>query len=205
MTGHPFPELSIREAGPADADLIADILAEAFADDQMLSWTLGGPGRARGMFGALAKRVYLKHGFGHVIGETAATLWLPAGADAQLSFMDEFAVGLATLRETGARAVARLKAVGDILAAHRPKAAHYYLFAVGVREGCKGMGQGGHAIRAGLGRVDEDGALAYLENSKDRNTPLYQRLGFEITGKIQTPAGSPGYLSMLRKPKREAF
>ena len=204
MAGRGMREDSVREAGPNDAGLVADILGEAFSDDAMMGWIFGGEGCARPLFYDLARRLYLKEGFGHLIGDIAATLWLPARARASLTVLDQLVIGATTLRLRGPRALGRSKAVGDALAAHRPHTPHYYLFAVGVRGAAQGKGCGGRIIRAGLARADADAAPAYLENSKARNTPLYQRLGFEAAGDLPVPAGAPKLLPMLRPAMQEA-
>ncbi len=98
----------------------------------------------------------------------------------------------------GTGALRRMKATGEILGMNHPRELHYYLFAVGVRTRAQGKGLGGALVRAGLARADADGAAAYLENSKSRNTPLYERLGFEPAGWLPLPQGAPPLLAMLR-------
>lgn len=195
--------VEIRKARPEDAGLVADVLGDAFSDDAMMGWMMGDTRHASAVFKELAQRVYLKDGFGHLVGDVAATLWLPAGVEGHLSFLDELAFAAMAFGRAGAGALMRLKQVGDVLTANRPREPHYYLFAVGVRNRSKGKGHGGRVIREGLRRADAEGALAYLENSKARNTPLYQRLGFEITGDLPVPEGAPPLLAMLRMPTRE--
>ncbi len=190
------PEL--REAKQEDAPLVADILAEAFADDPVMNWMLGGPRGISRLFSVLTKHVYLKHGFGDIVGEHGATLWLPASKRFQLSLWRQIELAGCIFSSGGFGAVRRMTTSGDILAATHPRTPHYYLFAVGVRRSAQGAGLGGALVRAGLARADKDDAAAYLENSKTRNTPLYERLGFKPTGWLPLPQGAPPLLAMLR-------
>lgn len=191
-------QIPIRAATRADAPAIAAILAEAFARDPVMSWTLGGEGRSQALFLALATRVYLKRGFGHIAEDAGATLWLPAGADVRLPLSDELGVLLSVLRSGGVGALARVRKTADAMQTRRPKEPHYYLFAVGARDGARGKGLGGRLIREGLARADAAEAAAYLENSNPRNTPLYERLGFMTSGDIPLPSEAPPLLAMLR-------
>ncbi|MEE2692158.1 MAG: GNAT family N-acetyltransferase [Pseudomonadota bacterium] len=194
----PEPAVRLLEAG--DAEAVAAVLADAFATDPVMSWTLGGGGRAYRLFLELARRIYLARGFGHIVGDDAATLWLPPGETAAPRLFDELGVAGAVLRAGGLKALMRGKTIGDIMAKHHPPRPHYYLFAVGVRDGRQGEGLGGRLIREGLARADTEGVGAYLENSNPRNTPLYQRLGFAATALLPLPAGAPPLLAMLREP-----
>ena len=194
----------IRVAQMADATLVARILAEAFAADPVMSWMLGGEGRALTLFNALSRRLYLARGFGHIAGEAAATLWLPAGARTAPSVGEEAATALAVLRSGGVGALLRGKTVGDIMARQHPAESHFYLFAVGVLPEMRGRGLGGRILREGLAMADAAGASAYLENSNPRNAPLYRSLGFADRAPLPLPAGAPPLVGMLREPRRAA-
>lgn len=189
----------IRPARAGDAETLAAILADAFAADPVMSWTLGGEGRAYRLFLELTKRIYLARGFGHIAGDEAATLWLPPGEKSEPALIDEAHIGYAVLRAGGLTALARGKTVGDIMAKNHPPRPHYYLFAVGVRGGFQGRGLGGRLLREGLARADADGEDAYLENSNPKNAPLYRRLGFEAAAPLPLPAGAPPLSAMFRK------
>ena len=84
--------------------------------------------------------------------------------------------------------------------ASHPPTPHYYLFAVGVREGMKGKGIGGQLIREGMKSAAKAGVAAYLENSNPLNTPLYERLGFQATAPLSLPVGAPPLLGMICEP-----
>ncbi len=195
-------DCAIRAAGRGDADLIAGILAAAFADDPVMNWTFGGAGSFHTVFRELARGVYLKDGFGHLAGDSsgdwAATLWLPKGVEIRLPMANELRIAGSALFRHGLSSIRRAQKTAAVLARHHPHEPHYYLFAVGVRQCAQGKGLGGRLIREGLKRADEDGAPAYLENSNPNNTPLYERLGFKTLSPLPLPQGAPPLLAMMR-------
>jgi ribosomal protein S18 acetylase RimI-like enzyme len=72
---------------------------------------------------------------------------------------------------------------------------------IGVDPARQGRGLGSALLAHTLSRCDAEGALAYLESSNPKNTPLYERHGFEVLGQI-APADFPGLTPMLRRPRR---
>ena len=80
-----------------------------------------------------------------------------------------------------------------------PSEPHWYLPIVGVDPTAQGQGLGSRVLSPVLEECDRTRALAYLESSNPRNIPLYQRLGFQITGQMQA-GSSPTLTSMLRRP-----
>jgi ribosomal protein S18 acetylase RimI-like enzyme len=98
------------------------------------------------------------------------------------------------------RDFSRTFALFELLDAHHPQEAHYYLQFIGVRPGCQRAGIGSALLRAVLDRCDLDGAAAYLE-ADDRSKPLYAKHGFEATGEIRLPSG-PKVWPMWRAPRR---
>ncbi len=189
----------VRLARLDDAGGVADILADAFADDPVMNWMFGSRRPFRTIFFELARGLYLKSGFGHIVEGCGATLWLPAGEKATLPFANELRILGAALPAGGAGAVMRAKKTGEIMKASHPSAPHYYLFAVGVRKNMKGKGVGGKLIRGGLERAAQSEALSYLENSNPMNTPLYERLGFRAIAPLRLPQDAPPLLGMLHK------
>lgn len=195
-----LPEEPIGEAGEDDAGKAASILADAFVEDPVMNWTFGGNSAFKAVFRELARGIYLKRGFGHFAGDSAATLWLPAGVRAELPFLNEMRLAYAAIRATGFGVVARAKNIAAVMEAAHPEAPHYYLFAVGVRPSAQGKGLGGCILREGLKRADAERAPAYLENSNPKNTPLYERLGFRARAPLALPAAAPPLLGMMREP-----
>jgi GNAT superfamily N-acetyltransferase len=65
----------------------------------------------------------------------------------------------------------------------------------------QGEGRASAAVRPILDVCDRDGIPAYLEATKERNVPFYERRGFRVTGTIDVPAGGPRLWTMWRDPQ----
>ena len=91
-------------------------------------------------------------------------------------------------------------AVFEQMSGFHPQEPHWYLPLIGVDPARQGAGHGTELMRHALRRCDADHKLAYLESSNPRNTPFYERLGFERLGVIQAGT-SPQIVPMLRKPR----
>ena len=200
MRDDPAKHAPVRIAQHEDAGAVADILADAFADDPVMNWVFGASRPFRTIFFELAHGLFLKSGFGHIIEGCGATLWLPAGNNGALPFINELRILGAALPTGGMSAVLRAKKTGEIMKASHPSPPHFYLYAVGVRNNMKGRGIGGLLIREGLKIAKKSGAPSYLENSNPKNRPLYERLGFQATAPLDLPAGAPPLLGMLHEP-----
>ena len=83
------------------------------------------------------------------------------------------------------------------MAEHHPSEPHWYLPLVAADPSWIGQGLGTLLMKHALRRCDEEGIAAYLESSNPRNISFYQRLGFKITGRIQS-GSSPVLTPMLR-------
>jgi len=83
----------------------------------------------------------------------------------------------------------------------RPRGPHWYLATLGTDPPRQGRGVGSALLCDVLRRCDEEGLLAYLESSKERNVAFYRRHRFEVTGEIQVPGGGPRLWLMGREPR----
>jgi ribosomal protein S18 acetylase RimI-like enzyme len=80
-----------------------------------------------------------------------------------------------------------------------PKEPHYYLLAIGVDPSMQGKGVGSSLLAPMAERLDREGIGAYLESSKERNLPLYERFGFKVTNPFDLKDG-PRIWPMWRAP-----
>ena len=87
----------------------------------------------------------------------------------------------------------------DFFGRKHPTESHYYLYAIGARQGFQGRGIGSQLMQAGLGKVDADRMPAYLESSKESNVPFYQRFGFELVEECSPGKGCPPMWRMWRE------
>ena len=188
---------------PVEASEVArawDVLTLAFAADpctryiwpKPYAFMAGYPRLLQAIGGPLLERgrVFATEDF------SAAALWLPPGARPDSEAIDVL-IGETVRPETQAVA----EQVGQGMDAHHPKEPHWYLSMIGVDPARQGRGLGSALLAHTLALIDAEGALAYLESSSPKNTPLYERFGFEVTGQIQ-PADFPGLTPMLRPGRR---
>ena len=79
---------------------------------------------------------------------------------------------------------------------------HYYLHAIGVKNSFRGKGAGTCSLLAHvLNMADNEQVPAYLENSNELNLPLYEKYGFTVMEKKNTPNGGPPIWFMRRSPR----
>lgn len=194
--------MPLRALKPADDGVIGSIIAAGFADDPVNLWTFRGTGAMRPAFTAMAKYLYLKRGFGHVMADgTAGSLWLPPGAPKAYG-IGNLTLGWHILKHGGARALNNSLVIDGFMARNRkPLPPHYYLFAIAALPTHQGKGLGGQVMRAALERIDAERMPAYLENSKRENLGFYRHHGFEVMEEA-TPAKDCPPLWLMWRPAR---
>jgi ribosomal protein S18 acetylase RimI-like enzyme len=128
----------------------------------------------------------------------AAALWRPPNKW-HMSIRDYISNGPSLLMAFGTGALRAIAAM-DHIEKHHPKEPHWYLQAVGTDPEKQGKGFGSLVIRDQLAKIDAAQMPSYLESSKEANIPIYQSLGYELTGQIQIPGG-PCIYPMWRKAR----
>ncbi len=180
-------EIVVRAARPAELGAAAAVLAEAFADDPVLSEIR--PPRAHEdrrivlteLFAALirsvpapGRRVDVATIADRVVG---AAFWQAPGrrSGGVGAFVRQVPAFLRVLGIGGAlRALTHLRRMGRA----RPEIPHWYLAEIGVSAAARGRGVGGLLLGRALERADRCSAGAYLESSTPQNRRLYRRHGF---------------------------
>ena len=188
----------IREAIRADRDVVAAMLARAFADDPATSYIFPDrtdrvkrlPRMFRLIFDEDVDGMPLITGSGE-----AATLWRKPG-QAEIGKLEMLRQILPLIGAFGS-ALVRAMRVGDAIDAHHPPGPYWYLHIAGVDPAHQGKGLGSASIRQGLARAREDGLPAFLETATPSNVGLYQSLGFEVIDDWHVPKGGPKFWSML--------
>lgn len=190
--------ITVRSAGPADTDILAATLAEAFQSDPVLSWCYP-DGATRARILPTAFRVILEAAIPHggvetALGGAATSVWVPPAAEIDAERM---AGDLGTASEQYAD---RLLTLMGLLDEHHPThREHQYLFLLGTRDAWQSHGLGTALLRSVLTWCDHDGVPAYLEATSERNRSLYERHGFAVTKVIRLPDGPPLWC-MWREP-----
>jgi len=191
-----------RVATKGDADRVAHTLARAFLDDPLTSFFLPDEARRPDRLRRMFKQLFVwgqPYGACHVTPDfEAAILWRPPNAY-RIPYWRYLTSGLELLGIFGSNAWTVTKAMNQIESAH-PKPPNWYLQAVGTDPDWQGKGWGGVVIRHQLALADAAGTPCYLESSKASNIPIYERLGFVVTGEIAIPNG-PKIWPMWRDPR----
>ena len=198
----------IRDATSEDIDDLTNILAEAFNDDPVYRWFLREDAKSVPVLRRIIEqdvRHYVPKDECHITESLdGATLWLPPRPLRETTAPTlwkrlQALRGLAGI--SGIAKVRRLMYLISLTKAKRPDEPHYYLHLIGVCAHAKGRGIGSALLRKMLEQCDSENALAYLENSNERNLPLYTRHGVEVREHIELPWGGPGMWFMERTPR----
>jgi GNAT superfamily N-acetyltransferase len=192
------PRVVIRPATEADAPALCGALARSFHDDPVAAWSLPSERRRPAQLGRFYRerlRTLLAEELVFCDDDRrGAALWAPP---------DRWhieAPELARMRIVTRRTPIFLVGAARIDKAH-PKEPHYYLNILGVAPEAQGGGLGSALLAPMLERCDREGVPAYLESSKERNVPFYERHGFRVTGQISMPLSGPRLWLMWRDPR----
>jgi len=195
----------VRRARATDHLEATEVLAQAFANDPIVSWMIG-PGRNVGN--------RLSHLFGHILGvelahdEHLVDIADPGQAVAFWHDVEQWKASPgqavksvpAACRTFGRRLPLALRTVSMIEKVH-PAEPHRHLAFIGVHPSCQGQGLGGALLADMAEDCDTRGLGAYLENSNPQNEALYARYGFESRGPVALPTGAPALTAMWRHPR----
>lgn len=194
--------VQVRSATSADALELAAVLARAFRDDPLHRWMLPTESdRARKSHRLWLPVLRPRIGDGTVLttGEReGAAIWC-APERIEPGRVESARVALAVFPLLWRRALLVARGMSRMQAAH-PPVPHWYLLGLGTDPVHQNRGVGSALLRPILDRCDADRLPAYLESSNSRNTPLYERHGFEVCGAIELPKG-PTIWPMLREPR----
>ncbi|MFG3154208.1 GNAT family N-acetyltransferase [Streptomyces sp. NPDC048219] len=197
--------VAIRTAVEHDRDLVVRLLDEAFQDDPVSRWVFPGDEYRRGthhrLMAAFTDAV-LADGWIDITEDGAAcALWLSVPEDAHDDAHDGGADGPAQVRAAVDPDNERVERIARLTEDIHPAGrAHAYLWMIGVAPGRQGEGLGSALVESVLDRCDRERLPAYLEASSARSRGLYERLGFEFTGRALDLPDGPRMWPMWREP-----
>lgn len=192
----------VRPCSDADLPTVGRVLAAAFHDDPVISWTVPDPARRRRDLPAIMQLFAARaqpHG-GNRLTDTrsGAAVWSPPGAEFDVAAETRFE---ATLTALAGDAAGRIGALTDLLERNHPyEPDHLHLALIGVVPDRQGTGIGSALLRAVLDRADRDGTPAYLEATSAQNRALYERHGFVALRQLQV-LDCPPLTAMWREPQ----
>ena len=184
---------------------MTDTLARAFDDDPVMNYLVKQDARRAERLRRLMRMALNPMTFPY--GETyvaerfeGVALWNPPG-----QLMHGLVANLRMLplmaQIAGLSGLPRALGALGLMEAKHPKEPHYYLLAIGVDPAMQGRGVGSQLMAPMLERCDREHMPAYLESSKARNVPLYERHDFEVVEELPIARGGPLAWRMWRKPR----
>jgi GNAT superfamily N-acetyltransferase len=198
---------TVRRATEADVAPMTEQLIRSFADDPVMAHVFRRQRRRddgmRAYFSTQMRQDYLQWGGCYTTDDhTGSAIWGPAGKPLQTGL-----AGIRTLAPviryvaTNMATVLRLILLMESMHPHEP---HWYLATLGTDPDMQGKGVGSALLRPVLEHCDAEGLPAYLESSKERNVPFYNRHGFAVVKEVPLPGGGPKIWTMWRTPKEPA-
>jgi ribosomal protein S18 acetylase RimI-like enzyme len=133
-------------------------------------------------------------------GVPGAALWAPPGKH-KVSAGQQARLVPAMIRATTARRIPTVLRGFNAVEKLHPHEPHWYLSVLGVDPEKQGQGIGTALMQPVLEMCDRDGTPAYLESSKEKNVPLYERNGFRVTQVFEIPGDGPPIWLMWRDPR----
>jgi GNAT superfamily N-acetyltransferase len=196
----------LRAVTAADVPAVSAVLARAFDDDPVMGLLFPDPAARPVGLTRLFRILVRRHLSGRAVQAAtdehgtilAAALWDPPLRWRSPAWRELLALPAYAWAFRGRLGVAG-RTTAAIEAAH-PAGPHWYLAVVGTEPAAQGTGVGSALLRSRLERCDRDGSPAYLESSKETNIPVYEHLGFRVTGEITVPGGGPVLWPMWRDP-----
>jgi GNAT superfamily N-acetyltransferase len=196
--------MDVRLATLSDVPALGRALARAFDDDPVTLHLLPPEGRRRSerlaVFMGLGAKGGVKDGTTYTDDDlSGAAVWRGPGRW-KLPIRELLGDAPSLLRALGRRLPVAMSCLQAIESRH-PTEPHWYLEILGTEPAHQGKGVGGGLMAPVLRRCDEEGLPAYLESSKDRNVPYYERFGFRVTDQFDLPKGGPPVWLMWRDPQ----
>ncbi|MCU1377757.1 MAG: hypothetical protein JWN29_740 [Acidimicrobiales bacterium] len=194
----------IRLAAAGDVSTVGQVFGLGFEDDPVLSWVFRDPGRLTkltAMFTFLLEDDFVPPGTTWMT-DAAGAAWRPPGTpergDAHLDRFFTAMTGAATTGED----FQRLAVMGQAVEAAHPVEPHWYLGVLATLPDRRGQGLGSALLGASLDTVDATHHPAYLESSNPRNISLYERHGFEVTGRIHIDTSEDVFMTAMWRAAR---
>jgi GNAT superfamily N-acetyltransferase len=185
-------KLTVHIPDAADAEVLSQVIADAFHDLAPSRWLIADPGVRREIFPGyfrLFVEQAMAEGVVHTTRDrTAVALWLPVSTKGP-SQPKDYGERLAEATKPWTE---RFLAFDAALDDHHPKGmAHHHLAMLAVRPDQQGQSIGTALLRAYHAMLDRDShAPAYLEASDLRTRQLYLRHGYVDHGEpIRLPGG----------------
>ncbi|MEO6397450.1 MAG: GNAT family N-acetyltransferase [Tepidiformaceae bacterium] len=198
-------EVVVRKVTHEDVPRLTAVLARAFDDDPVANWfVVQDKRRARRIYDFMRvsiEKMTFPHGECYTTPDLqGGALWTPPGKW-KLGMLQQLLLIPSFVKCTGWRRLPKVMAGITAIEKKHPEEPHYYLMVLGTEPELQGRGIGSQLMAPILRRCDQERMPAYLESSKEKNVPLYERNGFRVTEEFTIPDGGPKVWLMWRDPK----
>lgn len=194
----------VRKVTPDDRKQLTAVMARAFDDDPIANWFAAqDQRRARRIYDFMdvSYRITAQGGELYTTDALQGAAYWAAPGKWKMGTVQELMLLPAMVRTATWRRVPAIMGGLNAIEKKHPHEPHYYLLALGVEPDLQGHGLGTQLMAPVLERCDKERVPAYLESSKERNVPLYERNGFKVTEELVVPNGGPKIWLMWRDPK----
>jgi ribosomal protein S18 acetylase RimI-like enzyme len=194
---------------PERVSALVSLVARAFSDDPPMRWVFREAPHHEKAISAFIdfaiREQALRHGQCYLAADGGAgAVWLPPSGLASLNVrpLRQLLMLPRMIAMTGLARFPRAIALGDAITKNHPKSPpHWYLYFLAADPAKQGMGLGSAILEATLARADAEKMPAYLDNSKEKNTRLYERHGFRIVSEFRARPDAPPLWGMWREAR----
>ncbi len=186
----------------ANAQAAANVWADAYEHDPLLSWLLPADQTRRPKLLRWYRLTFLVSPdcVLHMTDDGSAASRWDWVDDARAYTRTMGALRQAQMAIFGSLGVWRRNIMTDLLSDQRPRVPHLYLAGIGVHPSAQRGGRADALMAAGLSMVDQQHRVAYLETQNPIAASIYRRWGFYDAGSVRLPQDGPTMLCMIRDP-----
>ncbi|REL39193.1 GNAT family N-acetyltransferase [Rhodohalobacter sp. SW132] len=188
----------IKKVNAKDRTRAIETIVLAFSSDPQLRFLYPDPLQyqtyAFDFFKAFGGNAFEQNSAHQAGGYSGVALWLPPDFHPN----EEDLVNLIH-KSADESKIQTVMAVLEQMERYQPDEPHWHLPLIGTDPAKQGQGYGTALLQYGLELIDQQGSIAYLENTNPKNKPLYERHGFKVLGVIQVD-DSPPLFPMIRYP-----
>ncbi|MGE3074032.1 MAG: GNAT family N-acetyltransferase [Dehalococcoidia bacterium] len=197
-------QVNVRKATAEDRKKLSAVMARAFDDDPIANWFAAqDKRRARRIYDFIDVAFQITAPYGEIYTTDSlegGAYWTPPDKW-KMGMVQQLKLLPAMVRTASLRRIPKVMGGLNAIEKKHPHEPHYYLLMLGVEPDLQGRGIGTQLMAPILERCDREKMPAYLESSKEKNIPLYERNGFKVTEKFQVPNGGPPVWLMWRDPQ----
>jgi GNAT superfamily N-acetyltransferase len=193
-----------RIATEADYDAAVETIVQAFDADPLWSWMFPDPQKRAEqhatVFGLYVESALPNEGVWMTDDRASAVAVFTHPGKQELSEDAEARLEPFITETLGAHAPAALQTLERFEAAIPQDRPFYYLSLLGTRRDSRGQGIGMGLLAELVAQADREGEPTYLESTNPDNNRRYERLGFQVQGRFQTPDDLHTVTTMWREP-----